>query len=139
MATLPRETSVGEVVGRDRVEEVLELLDDLFGLVAEVSTGASHLVTGIVVFAMVLVPTALMGASLPLLVGRVSRLNSTVGESVSTLYFVNTLGGAVGAYLCASFALGALGLLNTVRVAAALSLALALAIGIQCRMGSNEQ
>jgi spermidine synthase len=72
---------------------------------------------------LLLVPTVLMGATLPLLVEQLVRASGSVGNSVSRLYFVNTLGSAISCYLCATFLLrnysqsGAVGLaaiLNTI-------------------------
>jgi predicted membrane-bound spermidine synthase len=46
-----------------------------------------------------------MGATLPLLVEQLVRGSGSVGNSVSRLYFVNTLGSAIACYLCATFLL----------------------------------
>lgn len=60
-------------------------------------------------FALLAVPTLAMGATLPLLVNyRVGR-SGNVGYSVSSLYFVNTLGAAAAAYSAVVFLMGALG------------------------------
>jgi spermidine synthase len=50
-------------------------------------------------------PTMLMGATLPLLVEHLVRFSGRVGDSVATLYFVNTLGSSVACLLCATFLL----------------------------------
>jgi len=68
-------------------------------------------------FLLLLLPTTLMGATLPLLVGRMVRRSGRVGVSVSRLYFVNTLGSAVACYLCASFLMRALGQAGSVSLA----------------------
>jgi spermidine synthase len=49
-------------------------------------------VTGIISFALVVVPTTLMGSTLPLLIEHLVRSSRNVGSSVGALYFVNTLG-----------------------------------------------
>src|SRR4029077_19187972 len=54
---------------------------------------------------LLLLPTVLMGATLPLLVGELVRVSGSVGASVSQLYFVNTLGSAIACYFCATFLL----------------------------------
>jgi predicted membrane-bound spermidine synthase len=48
-------------------------------------------------FAVLLVPTSLMGATLPILVTDAVRRHGGVGVSIGALYFVNTLGAATGA------------------------------------------
>lgn len=59
----------------------------------------SELVTAMVSFVILAIPTILMGATFPLLVMHVNRYKHNMGDSVGGLYFVNTLGGAMGAYL----------------------------------------
>lgn len=81
----------------------------------------SPLGIGLTTFAMILVPTTLMGATLPLLVAHFTRISKKVGESVGSLYHLNTLGAAAGALVGGVFLLGALGQTGTLRVAAALN------------------
>lgn len=69
-----------------------------------------------------LVPTTLMGATLPVLVTHVLRRISSVGNVVGRLYFVNTLGSAVGAVIVVFFVIGPLGQLGSVTAAALLNL-----------------
>jgi spermidine synthase len=79
---------------------------------------------GAVVFyslVLLLVPTILMGATLPLLVEELVRVSGSVGGSVSRLYFVNTLGSAIACYLCATFLLRALSQSGAVSLAAVLN------------------
>ncbi|MCC6380823.1 MAG: hypothetical protein IT519_18560 [Burkholderiales bacterium] len=52
-------------------------------------------------FAILLVPTSLMGATLPILVTDAVRRHGGVGVSIGALYFVNTMGAATGALLLA--------------------------------------
>lgn len=68
--------------------------------------------------ALLLVPTVLMGASLPLLVEHVVQRTNRVGVSVSVLYFVNTFGSAVACFLCATFLLREYGQSGSVTIAA---------------------
>jgi spermidine synthase len=70
---------------------------------------------------LLLVPTILMGATLPLLVEHLVWRTSRVGASVATLYFVNTFGSAVACYLCASFLLRDYGQSGSVNLAAILN------------------
>jgi predicted membrane-bound spermidine synthase len=71
----------------------------LFRWVGEATVTASLSVIAAVNFALVLVPTLLMGASLPILVTDVSRRWRNIGRSTGQLYAVNTLGAALGALL----------------------------------------
>ncbi len=70
---------------------------------------------------LLLVPTTLMGATLPLLVGQLVRRSGRVGVSVSRLYFVNTFGSAVACFLCASFLMRSLGQSGSVSLAVCLN------------------
>jgi predicted membrane-bound spermidine synthase len=88
-------------------------------------------------FLLLLLPTLLMGATLPLLTSHLVRVSSNVGKSVASLYFVNTLGSAAAAVLTAAVLLGALGQSGSVRLAAALNLAVgAGALALHARGGA---
>lgn len=69
-------------------------------------------------FLLLILPTILMGATLPLLVEQLVRSSRNVGYSVATLYFVNTLGSAVACYLCALVLLRDFGQSGSVTLAA---------------------
>jgi MFS family permease len=69
-------------------------------------------------FALVLAPTLLMGATLPLLVAYAVRVSGNVGRSVGWLYFVNTAGSAIAAISTALFVLGHFGERGSVWIAA---------------------
>jgi predicted membrane-bound spermidine synthase len=94
----------------------------LFKWVGSYTLGAGTLETGLLAFALVFVPTLLMGATLPMLVAY--RVNSTgsVGHSVSWLYFVNTLGGGIGSFVAGFVVLRRFGLAGSIQAAAALNL-----------------
>ncbi len=97
----------------------------LFAAVGSLTLGASALQAFALSFALVLLPTLGMGATLPLLVAHwVGRVRS-VGRAVSLLYFVNTLGAACGAIAAVLAVLGPLGLRDAVRLAAGLNLVVA--------------
>jgi predicted membrane-bound spermidine synthase len=83
--------------------------------------------TGAVALSLLLVPTLLMGATLPLLVEHLVMRSGNVGRSVGLLYFVNTLGSAVAAMMTAIYLLGAFGQQGAVWVAAALNAVVGLA------------
>jgi spermidine synthase len=93
----------------------------LFHWVAAFTAGAPALETGVISFSLVLVPTVLMGATLPLLVAHLVKLSGNVGRSVGILYFLNTLGSAVACFVVALFTMRRLGMSRSVAVAAALN------------------
>ena len=100
----------------------------LFNWIGDLTTGTSVLQAGTMAFALVLLPTFLMGATLPLLVAHEVNATGFVGRSVSWLYFVNTLGGGIGAFVAAFGVLARFGQSGSVRLAAALNLLAALTI-----------
>ncbi len=82
-----------------------ELGIGLFGLASapliralgEAFATSPRAVVAAVDFAVLLVPTSLMGATLPILVTDAVRRQGGVGVSIGALYFVNTMGAASGA------------------------------------------
>ncbi len=91
----------------------------LFGVVGRATLRLPPVATAAVTFGLLLVPTLLMGATLPLLTAHFVRRWSNVGRSVSSLYTVNTLGSAVAAVATAFALLGFLGQRGTVWLAVA--------------------
>ena len=89
----------------------------LFHQVAVHTSGAGAARTALVTFFLLLLPTLLMGSTLPLLVGYFVRNNSNVGESVGALYAVNTVGSAAACFVAALFAMRAFGESGSVRLA----------------------
>ena len=100
----------------------------LFHWVANFTAGAPPLETGLISFALVLIPTVLMGATLPLLVAQLVKLSGNVGQSVGTLYFVNTLGSAVACFAAGMFLMRQLGMSGSVTVAVTLNILAALVV-----------
>ena len=82
---------------------------------------------------LVVVPTALMGLSLPLLAKAVVDRGSDAGAIVGRLYAANTLGAAAGAMVAGWVLLGTFGFVATVRLAGALNLAAAVAVAVLVR------
>ena len=94
---------------------------DLFHWIGNRTAGGTQARTLLFTFAVLLVPTMLMGGTLPLLVAhRVRRLRN-VGRSVSVLYFVNTLGSGLAALVASLWVLGRLGQHRTVALAAGIN------------------
>ena len=84
--------------------------------------------TATVTFLLVLFPTLLMGATLPLLVAHTTRLSGNVGRSVGTLYFINTLGSALAAGLAVVLFLRVLGQSGSVMLAAFINVIAGIAV-----------
>jgi spermidine synthase len=69
-----------------------------------------------------LLPTTLMGASLPLLARHVTRAGNSAAARIGWLYAVNTAGGIVGTALAGFILIGAIGVTATTRLAAGLNI-----------------
>ena len=72
--------------------------------------------------AILLIPTTLMGLSLPLVARAVTSTVADAGALIGRMYGINTIGAAVGAMVAGWFLLGELGFANTVRLAGSLNL-----------------
>jgi hypothetical protein len=75
----------------------LDLLDFLGTTTAGVSYGWAAVYSAL----FLLVPTTLMGGTLPVILKIYNQFVGRYLESLSTLYCVNTLGAAFGAFICA--------------------------------------
>jgi spermidine synthase len=91
---------------------LIPALPDSFLLRASLRFGLSLL--------LLLVPTVLMGATLPTL-GQGLLRRGRIGRGVGLLYFVNTLGAALGCYLAGFYFIPRLGLQGSTLVAATLN------------------
>ena len=81
----------------------------IFHYAALYSAGASLGVTALLSFGLLLIPTMLMGSTLPMLVDYLVRISHNVGRSFGLLYFANTLGSAAACFLAAGFTMRVLG------------------------------
>src|SRR5215218_1820230 len=79
-------------------------------------------------FLLLIVPTTLMGLSLPLVSRGVVERIEDAGPLVGRLYAVNTLGAGLGAGISGWILIGSLGFVGVVRLAGALNLLAAVAI-----------
>ena len=112
----------------------IELMTGAFGLfslaifdrVGAFTIGLPMPVTAVVTLALVIVPTLLMGATLPLLVSHLVRRSGNVGSAVGLLYYVNTLGAGAACLACTVLLFPFLGMQGAVYVAVALNGAVAL-------------
>lgn len=94
----------------------------VFHAAAQLTAGKSTAITAGVTFVLLLVPTLLMGSTLPLLVAHLVKASGNVGGSVGALYAVNTLGSGVACWLAAVYFMGTLGESGVVHLAACLNL-----------------
>jgi spermidine synthase len=111
----------------------IELMTGAFGLVSlqifdrvgQLIAGLPLIVTASVSLSLVILPTLLMGATLPLLVCNLVRRSGNVGSAVGLLYYVNTLGAGAACLVCAVFLFPFAGMQTAVYVAAAINGAVA--------------
>jgi spermidine synthase len=93
----------------------------LFDWVASWTAGASAPVTALTTVCLLLIPTLLMGSTLPLLVTHSVSATRNVGESVGLLYAVNTLGSSAACLAAAFFLMRQFGQSGSVHIAAVLN------------------
>jgi spermidine synthase len=84
-------------------------------------------------FALVMMPTFLMGATLPVLARFLVRRLSVAGAELSSLYAINTLGAVVGAMATGFYLIGSLGIHHTVYLAVAGNLGLGMIAWLAAR------
>jgi spermidine synthase len=88
-------------------------------------------------FGLLCVPTALMGATLPVLSRFLVRSSATLGWSVGTLYALNTGGAVLGCFLAGYVLIGSVGLSRTVWIGAALNVLVAVVAWAGQRWGGR--
>ena len=111
----------------------IELLTGCFGVaslgifdrVGDAMIGLPLLAIAAVSLALVIVPTLLMGATLPVLVGHLVRISGNVGSAVGLLYYVNTLGAGAACLACTVLLFPFIGMQGAVYIAAAINGAVA--------------
>ena len=112
---------------------IFEAAIGVFGLVSiaiirtasDVIIHGSPFSIGLTVFAILCLPTMMMGATLPILVTHINQTRKNLGNSVGWLYFSNTMGSALAALLTVTVIFPAVGLQNAVWIAAALNFVVA--------------
>jgi spermidine synthase len=111
----------------------IEILAGAFGLVSltlfdkigDLTIGLSLPATAAAALALVIVPTLLMGATLPVLVGYLARRSGNIGSAVGLLYYVNTLGAGAACIVSALLLFPFLGMSGSIYVAVAMNFAVA--------------
>jgi predicted membrane-bound spermidine synthase len=97
----------------------------IFAFVGKLTVGLPLALTATVTLALVIVPTLLMGATLPVLVGHLAQRNGSVGGSVGTLYYVNTLGAGASCLVSIMFFFPFFGMRGTILAAVLMNAAVA--------------
>lgn len=114
----------------------LGLLPQLNGM------GWNYSLISVTAMALLLVPTAIMGSTLPLLTMEFDQKHANIGVSVGMLYFFNTMGAAFGAWLVGHVLFMQWGLQASAFGAALTNLlcfvCALLAVGIQGRQGAGQ-
>lgn len=82
----------------------------------------------------ILIPTILMGGTLPVLVKYFSARINQVGKNVAIFYFINSLGAVIGTLIAGFYLLQFFGLRNTTYIGAGMDLA----IGVVCLLLSYK-
>jgi spermidine synthase len=108
---------------------LIELLTAAFGVVSlaifdRVGQSISDLplvVVAAINLLLVLIPTLLMGATLPILVSHLVKTSGQIGTAVGTLYFVNTLGASAACLVCAAMIFPFLGMHAAVWIGAGIN------------------
>jgi spermidine synthase len=85
------------------------------------------LVRWLVAFALVAVPTSLMGATLPVLSRALARSNADIGRAFGTLYGANTLGAVAGVVAAGFWLIRVVGVTATLRIGCAVGVVAAAA------------
>jgi spermidine synthase len=89
---------------------------------------AFSLLRFLLAFGLLLLPTTLMGATLPVLSRYVVRTHATLGWGVGMLYALNTGGAVLGCFAAGYVLIGTFGLYQTISIGAALNLVVALLV-----------
>ncbi|MBU2574994.1 MAG: fused MFS/spermidine synthase [Elusimicrobia bacterium] len=110
------------------------LLPEGAGFAAGLGRGLLRIV---VAGAILLPPTILMGATLPLLTGYLSKSLGEAGGKLSRLYALNTFGAVAGVLVSGFLLIGHLGETATVMAAAALNILIALRVFV-CRPAEGD-
>jgi len=89
--------------------------------IGQKTAGSSYALVFLISFAILLIPTTLMGMTLPLLTQSFVHRVETSGSVIGILYGINTLGAAFGAFLSGYVLIGAYGFDGTIYIAVAMN------------------
>lgn len=114
----------------------IELLIGIFGFISysaihwlqDIMIYSHMLVMTFSVFLLLIIPTFLMGSTLPLLTAFFNKHIGNIGESIGQLYFYNTLGAAMGALSTGFILFNFLTISQTLMLAASLNILITFSI-----------
>ena len=86
------------------------------------AAGMPYAAISLICLSMLLVPTMLMGMTLPILTIEFDDHLKNIGNSIGSLYFFNTIGAAFGAWLVAYVLFAAYGISGTVKIASLINM-----------------
>ncbi len=110
----------------------------LIDLVSAQTLHGSLWTISLAVFALLALPTMLMGATLPILVSHLHRHYRNVGRSVGLLYCINTLGSAIACFITADILFVFLGQQASVLVAAACNIVVGMLVWRYARRTASQ-
>ncbi|MBI4640574.1 MAG: fused MFS/spermidine synthase, partial [Candidatus Tectomicrobia bacterium] len=91
------------------------------------------LIRFLLIFTLLMIPTTLMGATLPTLSRYCTRHEARIGFSIGLLYSVNTFGAVLGTALAGFILLPTVGMRHTISIAAAMNIVVGLlAVTLSC-------
>ena len=114
---------------------LLDVADDGYGALYRWADGSAPwiaLARLVLVAAVILVPTVLMGTTVPLLARAIIRRHRRLGFAAGGLYGINALGAAAGAALAGFVTLPVLGLTATIYLGAGLNVLCGVAVLLVC-------
>ena len=114
---------------------LLDMADDGYGALYRWADGSAPwiaLARLVLVAAVILVPTVLMGTTVPLLARALIRRHRSLGFAAGGLYGINALGAAAGAALAGFVTLPVLGLTATIYLGAGLNVLCGVAVLLVC-------
>lgn len=80
-----------------------------------------------------IIPTFLMGGTLPLLSKFLIRTFTDIGSKLGQLYFINTIGATAGAFVAGFFLINTIGISNTMQLAAFINITIGIIVCIMNR------
>ncbi|MCS7001491.1 MAG: fused MFS/spermidine synthase, partial [Dehalococcoidia bacterium] len=104
---------------------LLDLLTPLYRALGQLAPNDMTTVSAVrfvLAFGVLLLPTTLMGATLPIVVQGLGKLGDTMDRRVSVLYAANTAGAILGAFLAGFILIGVWGIVAAVAVAATMNI-----------------
>ena len=114
---------------------LLDVADDGYGMLYRWADGSAPwiaLARLVLVAAVILVPTVLMGTTVPLLARAIIRRHRSLGFAAGGLYGINALGAATGAALAGFVTLPVLGLATTIYLGVGLNVLCGVAVLLVC-------